>query len=411
MTGWKGADMVLEDQREEIPTGGAHENHRRQDLGRRQPAARHRRPLFHLRQAHHRRRRRRLWRGLQRHLLGPCHRADDRGHGRALSRRPRPARHRDLLPPLPIRRASRSAPTFPAWAASRRSKSPAGTSSARRPASRSTSCSAARCTRRCAPTPTSIRIPAASTPRMSAGKNVYNDPDLAAECAARYVEQGFNAVKLDPAGPYTAFDGHQPRLDRHRPVGPHGEGDPRGGRHQGRHPVRHAWPVHRVGRAAHGARHRALRSAVVRGAGAARHAGSDGAGGARHVDPDRHRRAADHQIRVRPRHREPRRRPSCSPISAAPAASSKPRRSRPWPRPTTSRSRRTAIAGRSSARPTSSLPSTLPNFLILESLKQWDGFHAKLLKKKIEWQDGNVIPSKEPGLGVELDEAVCEAHP
>jgi galactonate dehydratase len=33
------------------------------------------------------------------------------------------------------------------------------------------------------------------------------------------------------------------------------------------------------------------------------------------------------------------------------------------------------------------------------------------LKKKIEWQDGNVIPSKEPGLGVELDEAVCEAHP
>ena len=57
------------------------------------------------------------------------------------------------------------------------------------------------------------------------------------------------------------------------------------------------------------------------------------------------------------------------------------------------------------------LAATLPNFLILELLKQWDGFHAKLLKKKIEWQDGNVIPSKEPGLGVELDEAVCEAHP
>ena len=57
------------------------------------------------------------------------------------------------------------------------------------------------------------------------------------------------------------------------------------------------------------------------------------------------------------------------------------------------------------------LAATLPNFLILESLKQWDGFHEKLLKKKIEWQDGNVIPSKEPGLGVELDEAVCDAHP
>ena len=36
---------------------------------------------------------------------------------------------------------------------------------------------------------------------------------------------------------------------------------------------------------------------------------------------------------------------------------------------------------------------------------------TKLLKKKIEWQDGRVIPSKEPGLGVELDEAVCEVHP
>ena len=69
------------------------------NLGCRQSAARHRRQVFHLRQAHHRRRRRRLWRGLQRHLLGPCHRENDRGHGRALPRRPRSARHRELLPP------------------------------------------------------------------------------------------------------------------------------------------------------------------------------------------------------------------------------------------------------------------------------------------------------------------------
>jgi galactonate dehydratase len=57
------------------------------------------------------------------------------------------------------------------------------------------------------------------------------------------------------------------------------------------------------------------------------------------------------------------------------------------------------------------LAATLPNFLILESIRTWDGFHAELLKKKIEWQDGNVIPSSEPGLGVELDEAVAAAHP
>ncbi|MFO1465751.1 MAG: mandelate racemase/muconate lactonizing enzyme family protein [Steroidobacteraceae bacterium] len=52
-----------------------------------------------------------------------------------------------------------------------------------------------------------------------------------------------------------------------------------------------------------------------------------------------------------------------------------------------------------------------PNFLILEGIQQWGGFHARILKKPIQWQDGHVIPPKEPGLGVELDEAVALAHP
>ena len=52
-----------------------------------------------------------------------------------------------------------------------------------------------------------------------------------------------------------------------------------------------------------------------------------------------------------------------------------------------------------------------PNFLILESIQRWDGFQARLLKKPILWQDGYVIPPTEPGLGVELDEAVALAHP
>ncbi len=42
--------------------------------------------------------------------------------------------------------------------------------------------------------------------------NVYNDPDMAAQVAIEAVEQGFTAVKFDPAGPYTIYDGHQPRL-------------------------------------------------------------------------------------------------------------------------------------------------------------------------------------------------------
>jgi 2-dehydro-3-deoxyphosphogalactonate aldolase len=57
------------------------------------------------------------------------------------------------------------------------------------------------------------------------------------------------------------------------------------------------------------------------------------------------------------------------------------------------------------------LSACIPNFLILESIRQWDGFHARILKKPICWEDGYVIPSEEPGLGVELDEDVALAHP
>lgn len=52
-----------------------------------------------------------------------------------------------------------------------------------------------------------------------------------------------------------------------------------------------------------------------------------------------------------------------------------------------------------------------PNFLILESILKWGGFHAELLKKPIRWEEGYVIPPTEPGLGVELNEAVAEKHP
>jgi galactonate dehydratase len=57
------------------------------------------------------------------------------------------------------------------------------------------------------------------------------------------------------------------------------------------------------------------------------------------------------------------------------------------------------------------LAACSPNFLILESIERWDGFHAKILKKPMRWEDGYVIPPDDPGLGVELDEEVAEAHP
>ena len=39
--------------------------------------------------------------------------------------------------------------------------------------------------------------------------DVYQDPELSAQRAAEYLAQGFTALKFDPAGPYSAFDGRQ----------------------------------------------------------------------------------------------------------------------------------------------------------------------------------------------------------
>ena len=57
------------------------------------------------------------------------------------------------------------------------------------------------------------------------------------------------------------------------------------------------------------------------------------------------------------------------------------------------------------------LAACTANFLILEGIRDWGGFHAEILKTPIRFEDGYVIPSTEPGLGVELDEAVAAAHP
>jgi 2-dehydro-3-deoxyphosphogalactonate aldolase len=52
-----------------------------------------------------------------------------------------------------------------------------------------------------------------------------------------------------------------------------------------------------------------------------------------------------------------------------------------------------------------------PNFLILESIEQWGGFHSEILKTPIRFEEGHVIPSTAPGLGVELNEGVARANP
>ena len=57
------------------------------------------------------------------------------------------------------------------------------------------------------------------------------------------------------------------------------------------------------------------------------------------------------------------------------------------------------------------LATCTPNFLIAESIGKMDGFHASLLKKPLQWEDGYLIPPTAPGLGVELNDFVVAAHP
>jgi 2-dehydro-3-deoxyphosphogalactonate aldolase len=57
------------------------------------------------------------------------------------------------------------------------------------------------------------------------------------------------------------------------------------------------------------------------------------------------------------------------------------------------------------------LCAATPNFLILEGIHRWDGFHAELLTGAPQWAEGTVEIPDRPGLGVELNEDVANAHP
>ena len=242
------------------------------------------------------------------------------------------------------------------------------------------------------------------------GPNLYTDPDLAAKAAVRAVEVGFTAVKFDPAGPYSVYDGRQPSLERldlseryTRAIreavgdradllfGTHGQFTPSGALRLARRleaydPLWFEEPVppddiEGMARVAAGttipvATGERLTTvsefaAVLR------------AGAASILQPDLGRSGGIlqgkkiasvgevHQALLAPHC-------YCGPVVAA-----------------------ANIA----------LATCSPNFLILESIDRWDGFHADLLQTPIRWEDGMVIPSTEPGLGVVLNVEVARAHP
>jgi 2-dehydro-3-deoxyphosphogalactonate aldolase len=51
------------------------------------------------------------------------------------------------------------------------------------------------------------------------------------------------------------------------------------------------------------------------------------------------------------------------------------------------------------------------NLLIQEGILDWSGFHAQILMNPIHWEEGYIQVPKNPGLGVELNELIAEAHP
>src|ERR1700730_16267584 len=240
--------------------------------------------------------------------------------------------------------------------------------------------------------------------------DVYQDPDLAAERAAEYLAQGFTALKFDPAGPYSAFDGRQLSLaalelcERFMRTlraavgtradllfGTHGQMTAAGAIRLARRlePYDPLWfeePVppdapEEMARVA-----RATRIPIATGerlatkydfgrllqAGAAailqmnlgRVGGILGGKNSAALAGVQHVQIAPHLY--------------CGPVVGAANIQ---------------------------------LATCSPNFLILESIERWDGFQAQILRKPVRWEDGYVIPPTEPGLGVERNEEFIANFP
>jgi len=247
-------------------------------------------------------------------------------------------------------------------------------------------------------------------PREGDRTDVYHDPDLAAERAVDYVAQGFTALKFDPAGPYSAFDGRQlslQALDLSEQFarqlreavgskadllfGTHGQMTAAGALRLARRlePYDPLWfeePVppdapEEMAKVARGTsipvaagERLATKYDFARlldcGAAAILQLNLGRVGGL--LEAKKIAGMAEvHHAQIAPHL-------YCGPVVGAANIQ---------------------------------LATCSPNFLILEGIEQWGGFHSEILKKPIRWEEGYVLPPTEPGLGVELDEEVAARHP
>jgi 2-dehydro-3-deoxyphosphogalactonate aldolase len=247
-------------------------------------------------------------------------------------------------------------------------------------------------------------------PKEGDKTDVYADPDLAAERAVEYVEQGFTAVKFDPVGPYSAFDPRQLSLEAldtaERFVrqlreavgtrcdllfGTHGQMTPASAIRLAKRlePYDPLWfeeptPPDNVMAMAQVARATSIPIAtgerlttkyefaqlLIHNAASILQMALGRVGGILETKKIAGMAEA-HHAQIAPHL-------YCGPIEGAANIQ---------------------------------IAACTPNFLILESIQTWGGFHAEILQEPVQWQDGYVIPSKKPGLGVELNEAVAAQHP
>lgn len=246
-------------------------------------------------------------------------------------------------------------------------------------------------------------------PKNAAGEFDFNDPDLAAECAVEMLEMGFTALKFDPAGPYTNYSGHQLSLgvmarcetfcakvreavgdSADLLFGTHGQMVPSSAIRLARRlekydPLWFEEPVPPGQEAAMAEVARAtsipistgerlttkyefqrvlqLGAASILQMNVARVGGLLEAKKIAGMAEAYYAQIAPHLYN--------------GPVGAAASIQ---------------------------------LSAASPNFLIHEAILDFSGFHADVLKTKLQFDDGYLIPSREPGLGIELDLDVVEAH-
>jgi galactonate dehydratase len=247
-------------------------------------------------------------------------------------------------------------------------------------------------------------------PRPGDRAHVYQDAEMAAERAAEEVARGFTAVKFDPAGPYTAMGGHQPRLvDIERSVtflrtireavgghadllvGTHGQFTAGGAVRFAHHiaPFDPLWFEEPVPPDDIPALAKVAAQSPVPIATGERlttkyeFARVLEARGAAIVQPDLGRSGGLLEGK------------KIAALAEAFGAQLAPH----------------CYHGPIGLAANIQLATCSPNFLILECIQDVSGFHADLLRRPITWEAGRVIPSTEPGLGVELNEDIARANP